>query len=99
MKKIKNAHWSMVAMAVAAATSISTLTAQEIQQADLSTLKATQAIESKAGKKYKMTNAERQLQRHNSKRYIIEFEAPAAAVYKGGVPGYAATSTHVTGLE
>ena len=99
MKKIKTAHWSMVAMAVAAATSISTLTAQEIQQADLSTLKATQAIESKAGKKYKMTNAERQLQRHNSKRYIIEFEAPAAAVYKGGVPGYAATSTHVTGLE
>lgn len=99
MKKTITAHWSTVAIAVAAATSISSLAAQEIQSIDTSALKATTTVQSNVNKSRPKLSPAELTQRKKSNRYIIEFEAPAAALYKGGIPGFAATSIQVTGKE
>src|SRR5690606_40591511 len=72
---------------------------QEIQSIDTSALKATTTVQSNVNKSRPKLSPAELTQRKKSNRYIIEFEAPAAALYKGGIPGFAATSIQVTGKE
>src|SRR5690606_7613292 len=97
MTTIKTARWSTLAIAVAAATSVSALTAQEFQKVDAA-IKVTERHTTQVGEKHKMT-IEEFAAAHESTRYTIEFVEPAVAVYKGGIAGFEATSAKATGAE
>lgn len=97
MTTTKTARWSTLAIAVAAATSVSALTAQEFQKVDAA-IKVTERQANQVSEKHKMT-IEEFAAAQQSTRFLIEFVEPAVAVYKGGIAGFEATSAKTTGAE
>lgn len=97
MTTTRTARWSTLAIAVAAATSVSTLTAQEFHKVDAA-IKVTERQAQQVGEKHKMT-IEEFAEAQQSSRYLIEFVEPAVAVYKGGIAGFEATSAKALGVD
>ncbi|WP_417685330.1 S8 family serine peptidase [Pseudidiomarina gelatinasegens] len=97
MKTILTARWSTLAIAVAAATSMSAAVAQEFQSVDAK-LKVTERTGTVHGEKVHMSLDEFAAAQ-KSTRYLIEMVEPAVAIYKGGIAGFAATSAKANGQE
>ncbi len=81
---------SALAVAIAAATGVSVVAAQQLTQSDV-TVEANVKQQTAPVKKlpYDQRHA---VQQQRPTRFLIEFEEPAVAAYKGGVSGFAATA-------
>ncbi|MDX1706787.1 S8 family serine peptidase, partial [Pseudidiomarina sp.] len=81
---------SALAVAIAAATGVSVVAAQQITQSEVGVEANVLQQQAPINKvPYAQRNA---VQEQRPTRFLIEFEEPAVAAYKGGVPGYAATA-------
>jgi len=95
MIKLNSRRLSTLAIAVAAATGLTTVAAQDFQVVE-GNLKVTEKFAKVPANKIHLSPAELKAAMQ-SKRYLIEFAEPAAAVYKGGIPGFEATSAKAIG--
>ncbi|PWW12208.1 MULTISPECIES: S8 family serine peptidase [Pseudidiomarina] len=98
MTTTRRIRWSSIALAVAAATGVSTLAAQDLYSSPSQPKVTEQSAKPIANKALLKKAAAKQAAKQSS-RYLIELEQAPVATYKGGIAGYAATSAKVTGAE
>lgn len=99
MKTTLKARWSTLAVAVAAATSMSAAVAQELQ-ADSGKLRTVeQTLNLKGERAPQKVQGNMQREAFKPTRFLIEFVEPAVATYKGGIAGFEATSAKATGQK
>ncbi|RWU13068.1 GlyGly-CTERM sorting domain-containing protein [Pseudidiomarina gelatinasegens] len=98
MKTIIKARWSTLAIAVAAASSVSVAVAQEFTRVDTNAAVTEHRI-NKQLSKIPTRIADEQKAFTDTRRYLIEFVEPPVATYKGGIAGFVATSAAASGAE
>lgn len=97
MKTTLKARWSTLAVAVAAATSMSAAVAQEFQAVDASIKAVERTAELREQKVPQKVQGGLQREAFQPTRFLIEFVEPAVATYKGGIAGFEATSAQASG--
>ncbi|RUO49354.1 S8 family serine peptidase [Pseudidiomarina donghaiensis] len=99
MKTTLKARWSTLAVAVAAATTMSAAVAQELQAVDAKLQAVEQTAERNLNKVPRKVQGGLQREAFQPTRFLIEFVEPAVATYKGGIAGFEATSAKATGQQ
>ena len=99
MKTTLKARWSTLAVAVAAATTMSTAVAQELRNVDAKLNVVEQTLNLKGNKKPQKVQGGMEREAFQPTRFLIEFVEPAVATYKGGIAGFEATSAKATGKQ